>query len=283
MSTIAVTGASGHFGRHVAGLLLDRGIAPVLITRDPSRLGDLAARGADVRLGDFADPAGLEAALHGVDRLLLISTDIVGPARVALQSAAVEAARAAGVAHVIYTSLPRPDADNPAGVAPDHRATEQAILASGLAWTFLRNNLYADLQVPAAAQAAATGQLVTNSGGGAVAYVARADCAAVAASVLAADGHEGAIYDITGSEAIDATGLAAIFGEVGGRQVEVVAVDDEAFIACLVAVGLPAEAATLYASFGAAARGGWLEGVTTSVADLTGRRPISLREVLAAS
>jgi NAD(P)H dehydrogenase (quinone) len=283
MPTIAVTGASGHFGRHVAGLLLDRGIAPVLITRDPSRLGDLAARGADVRLGDFADPAGLEAALHGVDRLLLISTDIVGPARVALQSAAVEAARAAGVAHVIYTSLPRPDADNPAGVAPDHRATEQAILASGLAWTFLRNNLYADLQVPAAAQAAATGQLVTNSGGGAVAYVARADCAAVAASVLAADGHEGAIYDITGSEAIDATGLAAIFGEVGGRQVEVVAVDDEAFIAGLVAVGLPAEAATLYASFGAAARGGWLEGVTTSVADLTGRRPISLREVLAAS
>ncbi len=283
MSTIAVTGASGHFGRHVAELLLERGLEPVLVTRDPSRLDDLAARGADVRQGDFADQEGLRVALHGVDRLLLISTDVVGPARVALQTGAVEAARAAGVGHVIYTSLPRPDEDNPAGVAPDHRATEQAILASGLHWTFLRNNLYADLQIPAAAQAAATGQLVTNSGDGAVAYVARADCAAAAAAVLADDGHERAIYDITGSEAIDAVGLAALFGEVGGRQVEVVAVDDEAFVAGLIAVGLPAAAAELYASFGAAAREGWLDGVTTTVADLTGHRPASLREVLAAS
>jgi NAD(P)H dehydrogenase (quinone) len=283
MTSIALTGAAGHLGRHAAELLLERGLRPVLLTRDPAALADLAVRGADVRRGDFADPAGLTQALAGVERLLLVSIDIVGPARVALQTAAVEAARAAGVGHVLYTSLPRPEPANPAGVAPDHLATEDALRASGLRWTFLRNNLYAEFQVPTVAQAVASGTLVTNAGAGRVAYVTRVDCADVAATVLAAGGHEDEVLELTGPEAIGAEELAALARELSGRPVEVAGVDDAAFTAGLVAAGLPAEVAGLYASFGASAREGFAERVTTTVADVTGRPPTALRDVLAAS
>jgi NAD(P)H dehydrogenase (quinone) len=278
--TIAITGASGHLGRRVAELLLEKGEQPVLLSRDPAALGEFAQRGADVRHGDFSDPTGLRSALTGIDRLLLISIDIVGPQRVELQTQAVEAARAAGVGHVIYTSMVRPDPDNLAAVIPDHRATEAALLASGLTWTFLRNNIYADYQIPTAAQAVAGGQLVTNSGTGATAYVSREDCAAAAAVVLSSEGHENAVYDITGPEAIDAAGLAALAAEVSGRPIEVVDLD-EAFVQGLVAAGLPVEVARLIASFGASARGGWADQVTTAVRDLTGHEPRSLRDVLA--
>jgi NAD(P)H dehydrogenase (quinone) len=283
MPTIAVTGASGHLGRRVSELLLDRGERPVLVTRDPSSLDDLAARGADVRRGDFADSRSMQEALEGVDRLLLISIDVIGPQRVALHAQAIEAARAAGVKHVAYTSLPRPEAENPAGVAPDHRGTEQLLQASGLEWTFLRNNIYADFQVPTAAQAVATGQLITNSGDGASAYVTRDDCAAVAAAVLTSEGHEGAIYDVTGPEAIDAVELAALASEISGKAIDVVHVDDAAYSAGLVEhAGLPEAAAALYTSFGASAREGWANEVTTVVADLTGTPATPLRTVLQA-
>jgi NAD(P)H dehydrogenase (quinone) len=283
MPTIAVTGASGHLGRRVSELLLDRGERPVLVTRNPSALDDLAARGADVRRGDFSDSGSMQEALAGVDRLLLISTAVPGPSRVALHAQAIEAARAAGVKHIAYTSLPRPDADNPAVVAADHRGTEQLLAASGLAWTLLRNNLYAEYQIPTAAQAVATGQLVTNSGVGATAYVSRDDCAAAAAAVLTSEGHEGKRYDITGPEAIDAAKLAALAADVSGKPVEVVHVDDAAFTAGLVEhAGLPAEVAALVASFGTSARAGWTDAVSTAVFDLTGTEPTPLRAVLAA-
>ncbi|WP_214103788.1 NAD(P)H-binding protein [Acrocarpospora catenulata] len=283
MPTIAVIGASGNLGRRVADLLLDQGERPVLLTRNPAALAAYAQRGADVRHGDFADPAGLRAALTGVDRLLLISVDVVGPERLVLHSQAVDAAAAAGVGHVLYTSLSSPEPDNPAGVAASHRITETAIRGSGMTWTFLRNNIYAEFQVPTVAQAAASGQLITNSGKGASAYVSREDCAAAAAAVLTSDGHENAVYDITGPEAIDSAALAALAAEFGGQPVEVVDVDDESFIQGLLSAGLPPEAAPLIASFGTSARGGWAEHVSTAVHDLTGRAPISLHDVLSAN
>jgi NAD(P)H dehydrogenase (quinone) len=279
--TVAVTGASGHLGRKVADLLLDRldpaGI--VLLTRTPEALAAYAERGAAVRRADFDDPAALVDAFAGVDRALLISAVEIGR-RVAQHRAAIDAAKAAGVRHVLYTSVPNPGPDNPAGVGPDHHATEEALRASGLAWTFLRNNLYAEHQVATVAEAIAEGRLVTSAGDGRTAYVSRDDCAAAAAAVLATDGHEGLAYEITGPAAIGADDLAALAAELGGRPVDVVRLDDAAAIAGMVAAGLPETVARLYASFDAAARGGFLDSVSTVVKDLTGRPPRSLREVL---
>jgi NAD(P)H dehydrogenase (quinone) len=279
--TIALTGASGQLGRRTAELLLDA-VDPsevVLVTRSPDALDDLAARGADVRHGDFSTPGSLPAAFAGVDRLLLISTDVVGE-RLPGHRAAVAAAVAAGVGHLAYTSIPNPVPDNPAGVVPDHAATEEALRDSGAAWTFLRNNLYADMQVPALQQAAAAGRLVANTGDRGTAYVTREDCAAAAVGVLTGDGHEGRAYDVTGPQALTARDLAALAGDVSGTPVEVIAVGDEAYIEGLESAGLPPPAAQLIASFGTAGRLGYLEGVSTAVRDLTGREPIPLRDLL---
>jgi NAD(P)H dehydrogenase (quinone) len=275
--TIAITGASGQLGRLVADQLLTT-VDPaevVLLTRDPAKLADYAERGADVRAADFSKPDELVEAFAGVERVLLISTDAVG-ARVEGHLAAIDAAVKAGVRHMAYTSVSGPTADNPAGVVADHAATEDALRESGLAWTMLRNNLYADMQVDSVAQAAAAGQLVTNTGDGGAAYVTRADCAAVAAGVLTGEGHEGKAYDVTGPHAYTAADLAELATQKSGKPVEVVQVDDEAYTAGLVSAGLPDFIAPLLTSFGTATRLGKLATVTDVVEQVGGRKPTPL-------
>jgi NAD(P)H dehydrogenase (quinone) len=282
--TVAVTGASGHLGRKVADLVLDRLDAAdvVLLTRTPEALGAYAERGAVVRHADFDEPASLAEAFAGVERALLISAlDL--ERRIGQHTAAIDAARAAGVRHMLYTSISGADDGNPAAAAPSHHATEQALRDSGFAWTLLRNNLYAEYQVPVVEQAIASGQLVTSAGDGRVAYVSRDDCAAAAAAVLVQEGHERQAYDITGPEAIGPQELAALATELGGLPVEVVAVDDEALIAGMVAGGLPEPAARTLTSFAVAAREGFLGRVSNAVEQLTGRPPRSLRDVVIAS
>jgi NAD(P)H dehydrogenase (quinone) len=282
---LAITGASGQLGRKTAELVLAH-YAPrnvILATRTPDALAELAACGADVRYADFADPESLRGAFAGAERLLLISaTDL--QQRTAQHQTAIDAAKAAGVRHVIYTSGLKPAPPNPAVVAPSHYATEQALAASGLEWTVLRNSLYADYQIAEAKRAVETGALVHNRGDGRVAYVARDDCAAAAAAVLLQGGHARTVYDITGSERYSAETLAALYGELGGRRVEARAIDDAAFIAGLVGDAAANEhlryGAELVASFGRAIREGYLDTRTDAVAELTGRRPRTLAEVL---
>lgn len=282
--TIAITGASGVLGRTTAELVM-QAVDPrevVLTTRRPESLADLAARGAEIRGVDFADPSTLEGAFAGVDRLLLISMDVVG-SRLDPQRAAIEAAAKAGVRHIVYTSFPEPVTDNPALVVADHLGTEQALRESNGQWTMLRNSLYAHMQVRGIEQAIASGRLVTNGGVGATAYVTREDCAAAAAAVLTQDGHEGMSYDVTGPEALSGADLAALASDVGGRPVEFVSVDDETFTAGLQKAGLPDRVALLMSSFGASTRHGYLANVSTAVADLTGRPPTALADVVRAA
>jgi NAD(P)H dehydrogenase (quinone) len=281
--TIAITGAAGHLGRLTAQLVLDRVGADevVLVTRRPEAIADLADAGATVRRGDFDEPESLPAAFAGVDRLLLISVDVLGN-RVAQHTAAIDAAAAAGVGHVLYTSGLNAGSELPLVVSYDHGATEQAIRDRGLRWTALRMGLYAESQAAAAARAVASGHLVHNNGDGATAYVSREDCAAAAAAALAGEGHEDRVYDITGPELVTQAQVAALAAEISGRPVAPVVIDDDEATHNLIAVGLPADTATAIASFGTAIREGVLDVVSTHVEDLTGRRPRSLREVLEA-
>jgi NAD(P)H dehydrogenase (quinone) len=281
--SIVITGASGQLGRLTAELVLDRVPASevILTTRRPETLSDFAERGATVRQADFDRPERLAEAFAGGERLLLISTDDLGR-RTAQHRAAIEAAREAGVRHVAYTSYLNPVEENPAAVTPSHRDTEEALRESGLAWTALRHAFYAEYQVPAGAQAIATGRLIHNNGGGKTAYVSREDCAAAAAAVLTTEGDEGKAYDITGPEPLDQSDVAALLSEVSGRPVEAVAVDDEAFIQGLTAAGVPEPAARGIASYGKAIREGFLGEASEAVENLTGRRPRSLREVFEA-
>jgi NAD(P)H dehydrogenase (quinone) len=280
--SIVVTGASGQLARLVVEKLLER-VSPaelILVTRTPEALGEFAARGAAVRAGDFARPETLPEAFAGGERLLLVSASVIGE-RVAQHHAAIDAAVAAGVRRAAYTSIVNPSDSNPGAAAADHRATEEYLRVSGMAWTLLRNSIYSEMQAPAAAGALASGTLVANSGDGPTAYVSRADCAAVAAAVLTSDGHDGKAYDVTGPEALNARDLAALFAGIGGKPVEAVVVDDDAWVAAMVEqANLPEPLARVLSTFGTAARQGYAAPVSTAVKDLTGREPRTIREVL---
>jgi NAD(P)H dehydrogenase (quinone) len=282
--TLGITGASGHLGRLAADALFER-VDPgdvVLVTRDPAKLSEAAALGAQVRRGDFSDPSTLDEACAGIDRLLLISTDILGE-RLAGHFAAIDAARRAGTRHVLYTTVINPAEENPSPVAPDHRRTEEALRDSGLEWSFLRNSIYAEYQVPPASQAIASGRHVHNSGDGGVSFVSRVDCAAAAAGGLAGAAQAGRAYDVTGPDAITAADLAALASELSGRPIEVVPLDDEAYVALLVEqAGMPEPAARAAASFGRSAREGFGATVGSGVEELSGRPARSFRDVLTA-
>jgi NAD(P)H dehydrogenase (quinone) len=281
--SIVICGASGQLGRLVAERVL-AAAAPgdvVLVTREPAKLADLAARGAEVRPGDFDVPASLPAAFAGGTRLLVISTDVVGT-REAQHRAAIEAAAAVRPELIAYTSVTNPSEANPAFVVPEHRATEALLRASGAPWTVLRNALYAEFQVGTAAGALATGRLVTNAGDGRTPYVARADCAAAAAAVLlGGDEHAGRAYDVCGPDPLDAGQLAGIFAEVGGRPVAVELVSDGQYVDALAGAGIPRAQAALLATLGAAARGGFWEAAS-DVEALTGVPPEPFAAVLRA-
>jgi len=286
-AALLVSGASGKLGRRTAELLLESvpSTDVILVTRTPAAVADLGRRGCDVRFGDYGEPGSLSEAYAGAERMLLISASDL-ELRVEQHRAAIAAAAAVGVWHVVYTSGLDPEPPNPAVIAPSHYATEQALADSGLSWTVLRNSLYSEYQVPEAAQAVAAGRLMHNRGDGKVAYVSREDCAAVAAAVLTGTGHERRVYDVTGPHAFGPGELAALYAELAGHAVEVEELDDEAFVELLQGDAQEDDharyGAQLVASFGRSIREGYMASCTGVVESVTGRRPRTLRDVLGA-
>lgn len=282
--TLLVTGASGHLGRRVVELLLERspGVKLIATTRNPASLADVAGR-VDVRRADFEDAGSLPAAFAGATRALLISTDAVDRPgrRVAQHRAALAALAAAGVRHVVYTSIPNPEG-SPALVAPDHHATEVALADSPLDFTVLRNNLYTDYLLQAVTGAIASGQLVDAKGSAAVAYVTRDDCARAAAGALAGTHTGRTTVDVTGPAAITADELAAIVSELAGKNVRHVSVPPPALRDGLIAHGVPALFADLLVSFDAATVRGDYAQTSSAVADFGGAPAVSVRDFLRA-
>jgi len=213
--TILVTGAAGHLGRAVVGHLLDTqkvdAARIVAASRDPAKLADLAARGVAVRKGDFDDAASLESAFAGIDRLLIVSTDAlaVPGQRLTQHKTAIAAAVKAGVKHLFYTSMPKPD-DSLVSFAPDHLGTEEAVKASGLAYTILRDAWYHDNLLHSLPHNLSTGTWYSASGDGRIATIARDDCARAIAAALASPTTPGdATYTLTGPAAITTDEIAA--------------------------------------------------------------------------
>ncbi|MCA9906548.1 MAG: SDR family oxidoreductase [Anaerolineae bacterium] len=280
-----VTGASGHLGRRVVELLLEKQAGRIIAaTRTPEKLADFAAQGVIVRPADFDDPASLAAAFSGVDRLLLVSTDVLGePGRRLTQHGnAVTAAEAAGVSHIVYTSIVNPGPDSPVFVAADHRGTEAAIMATGMGWTMLRNNIYAEMLPMTLNRAIQMGSLFSAAGDGKTAYVTREDCARAAAAALAADFAGRRELDITGPEALSQADLAALASEISGRPVNYIRLPLQTLIDNMVSAGLPQPIAESYASFDAGAAQGKFEAVSNAVEELTGHKPMRIADFLAA-
>lgn len=295
MGRIVITGASGNYGRGVTDRLIEKGRAAdlILITRKPEKLSDRAAQGCDVRYGDFDKPETLAAAVQGAGKMLLISGTRVG-ARVEQHKAAIDAAVAAGVAHIIYTSfIGIDDPANPAEVRHDHIETEHLMKASGAAWTMLRDAHYADAMILMAGPGVMqTGKWFSNAGDGREAMVWRDDCVESAVAVLTGDGHENRTYNITGPQLQTFTEVAALMAQITGRPVEHVALDDKAQYAMFDAMGIPRRPVDDQSvagipwnsddmvTFGQAIRKGFLEICTDDVERLTGRKARSVRQMI---
>ena len=282
-AVIGITGASGHLGRRVVELVIERVGAGnvVAITRSPEKLADFAAKGVQVRSGDFADPSGLPAAFSGIDRLFVISVDDISEGvRPRLHGNAVTAAKQVGIKHLIYSSAIKPRY-SPITFLRDHGVTEQIVVESGIPFTFLRNNFYMETVLQSGVQTVATGTLFSAAQGGAVGYVSREDCARAAAAVLSSSGHEGAIYDITGPYAYTQAEIAGELSKVVGRPINYVALSDEELQQGMVAHGLPAHVAEFVVGMERGIRLGALDVVSRAVATLTGTPPESLPDFLA--
>lgn len=282
---LLVTGAAGQLGRRVLALLLERKAGPlVATTRNPAALAEFAARGVEVRRADFDDAASLPPAFAGVERALLISTDAIDRPgrRLAQQGRAIAALAAAGVRHVVYTSMPKPEG-SPIKIAGDHAGSERALQASALDFTILRNNVYSEMLLGVLPQAIASGQLIDARGEGATSFVSREDCARIAAAALANRAHSGRhVVDVTGPAALTSREVAALAAELVGRPLQHVSVPLPALVDGMVQHGLPRAVAEIYASFDDAIARGQAAHVSDSVQRLTGKPPQSLRDFLAA-
>jgi NAD(P)H dehydrogenase (quinone) len=263
---IVVSGASGNLGGLTVDELLARGVPAsrlILVSRTPEELAKYADQGASVRFGDFTRPESLPAAYAGGTRMLLISVggnDEVTATE--LLKRAIDAAKAAGVEHIAYTSYVGITRGDTAGRAADHQATEDALKASGLKWTMLRNSIYMHGLINQAARMVADGRAVIPPNESPIGYVTREDCARAAAAVLATPGHEGKAYDITGPELIGVRETAAAASAVTGKPIEVAQGGAET----RPGFGRPAMAFT-----------------PTHFEDLTGRNPTTLRALFEAN
>ncbi len=298
MPRIGLTGASGKLGRKIAGKLLE--IIPpsdlVLITRNPASLAEFAARGVEIRAGDFDQPAGLPAAFSGLDRLLIISTLSVGR-RYEQHQLAIDAAAKAGVGHLIYTSSGGINVDNPAIVIRDHRLTEDALKRSGVTYTILRDSLYAEsVATEIAPRAAASGEWRSASGEGRVAFVAKDDCVAVMVKVLTEQGHANQTYELTGPALLSMRDAAALASELTGKKIDYILISDEEFDGMLAAIGVPrdyiegmftpgvgASSRHDIVSYEQGIRGGYFAVMSNDVEKILGRKPKSLRDVYLAN
>ncbi len=283
---IIVTGAAGQLGRALLAQLLRRVPAAHVgvSARSPEKLADLAARGVRVRRGDFTEPGSLAHAFEGASQLLLVSVDATGPQAVERHAAALEAARAAGVGRVLYTSHQGVSATSPFAPMPDHAATEELLAASGIAHTSLRNGFYASTTLQLLGDALTSGKLYAPEDGP-VSWTIHADLAEAAAVILAEGERGEAPFDgptpaLTGPEALDLADVARIAGEVTGRQVERIVVPDDQWRDQLIGHGMPEPQADLLLGLFRASRAKEFAETGPALGELLGREPRDLRGFL---
>lgn len=280
---IAITGATGQLGRLVLQNLLKTVPASQIVAavRSPEKAADLAALGVQVRQADYAQPATLEAAFQGVDKLLLISSSEVGQ-RAPQHAAVIAAAQKAGVKLIAYTSILRADT-SPLGLAAEHKETEAMLRASGIPFVLLRNGWYTEnytASVPAALQ---YGAVMGSAKDGRIASAARADYAAAAAAVLTKDGQAGQVYELAGDTAYTLSELAAEIAKQSGKPVVYNDLPEAAYAAALVQVGLPEGFAALLADSDVGASKGGLFDDGHQLSQLIGRPTTPLADVVKAA
>ena len=279
---IAITGATGQLGQLVIKQLLNTVPANqiVAIVRNPAKAEALRQQGITVRQGDYADESTMTSALKGVDKLLLISSSEVGQ-RATQHQNVINAAKAAGVKFIAYTSLLHAD-KSPLGLHVEHVATEKALAESGIPYALLRNGWYTENYLASAPPALEHGVFIGAAGEGKIASATRADYAAAAAKVISGDGHAGNVYELAGDHAWTLSELAAELSKQSGKNVTYQNMSEADFAAALKGVGLPAGLADMLADSDVGASKGGLFDDSHTLSKLIGRPTTPLSESIKA-
>lgn len=268
---IALTGATGQLGQFVVGELLKTVAAKqiVAIVRNPAKAEALSKQGVLVRQADYGDQAALTQALAGVDKLLLISSSEVGQ-RAAQHRNVINAAKAAGVKFIAYTSLLHAD-KSPLGLHVEHVETEKMLAESGIPYALLRNGWYSENYLASAPAALAHGVFIGAAGDGKIASATRADYAAAAARVISEEGHAGKVYELAGDNGWTLSELAALLSKASGKNIVYQNLSEADFAAALKGAGLPDVFANLLADSDAGAAKGGLFDDSKTLSKLIGR------------
>ncbi len=282
---IIVTGATGQLGRAIVEHLVRRVPASQVgvSVRDPAKAGDLAALGVKVRRGDFAEPASLAQAFEGATQLLMVSSNASaqGGDPIAQHRAAIEAAGAAGVRRIVYTSHMAASSVSAFPPMLDHARTADMLGRSGLAWTALRNGFYASVGLSLMGDGLKTG-VIEAPADGKVSWTAHADLAEAAAIILTDEGrYDGPTPPLTASAALDLVDLARAASALLGRPVKRQVITDDQLRTRITARGAPDAAANIAVGLYVASRRGEFSQVDPTLEHLLGRPAISLRDLIA--
>ncbi|WP_110930713.1 SDR family oxidoreductase [Paenibacillus bouchesdurhonensis] len=277
---ILVTGATGKLGSKVVNTLLQTVSADQLAVsvRNPEKATELKRLGIEVRQGDFDHPDTLDAAFSGIDRLLIISADGDNETRIRQHGNAVDAAKRAGVKFIAYTSVANAR-ESKNFLAPTHKATEEMILATGIPYSFLRNNWYLENELSTIQGVLAGAPWVISAGSGKVGWAVQQDYADAAAAVLTGKGHEHTTYELSG-KLLTQEEFASMLGTVLGKQVPVQQVDDTAYGNIMKEAGVPDFVIPMLVEIQKGIREGTLEVESNDFEKLLGRPLTSIHEAL---
>ena len=277
--TIAITGATGQLGRLIIEKLKAAGQADVIaLARSPEKAADL---GVPARAFDYDQPDTLAPALSGVDTLMFISASEIGR-RVDQHRAVIEAAKTAGVPHVVYTSVLHADT-SALSLAEEHRQTEALLAASGLTVTLLRNGWYTENYAASIPSALEHGAFVGAAGDARISSAARADYADAAVAVLTNADHVGKTFELAGDDSYALTDLAAELSRRTGRDIPYVDMPEADYAGVLTQAGFPAPMAQAFAGFDTAAKAGALFDDTKALSALIGHPTTPLSETVKAT
>ncbi|MEV7857694.1 SDR family oxidoreductase [Streptomyces hirsutus] len=280
--SIVVTGATGNLGRHVVEQLLEKVPAEQVtaVVRSPEKAADLAERGVRLAVADYNAPESLDGVFAAGDKVLLISGSEVGADRVGQHTAVIDAAKAAGVALLAYTSAPKALT---AALADDHRGTEKALLDSGVPYVLLRNGWYHEVYTENLAPVLEHNAVVAAAGEGRISSAARADYAAAAVAVLTGEGHENKTYELGGDEAWSLAEYAAELSRQTGKEIAYRQVTVEELTGILTGAGLPEPVAAVFAGVDVSIEKGELVVTSGDLARLAGRPTTPLADAVTAA
>lgn len=277
---LLVTGATGKLGTKIVDALLKTVPANQLAVsvRNPEKAEGIKTRGVEVRQGDFDRPETLDTAFKGIDRLLIISADGDNETRIRQHTNAVAAAERAGVKFIVYTSIGNAQ-ESKNMLAPTHKATEEAILKTGIPYSFLRNNWYLENESSSIQGVLAGAPWVTSAGTGKVGWALQQDYAEAAAAVLAGNGHENTIYELSG-KLFTQEEFASALSAVLGKEVPVQQVDDASYAEIMKGAGVPEFLIPFLVGIQKDIREGTLEIESSDFEKLLGRPATPLSEGL---